>query len=212
MIFDHVAQAESRILWQYRNGEKFRQWVGILPKIAQEDLEKPLDLLIDILDIDRQEGAQLDLLGRIVGVVRRLIEVDDATSVFDLGGGQMGDDSSQLTAPTYTTSSQFGDAVFRLLIRARIARNNSEATLDEVSRAVQIVVPDNIVRVRDNQDMTFELTFLDVLSPIERFVIKNYDIIPRPQGVGYQGFIEEPLFMQLGSFQLGDEQAQLNGV
>lgn len=208
---DHRAQAKKRILQQYRNGENYKRWIDTLPKIAQESIEGPAELLLNILDIDRQSGAQLDLLGRIVGVRRQAIVINDAAAVFDLGGGQLGDDGAQLSAPSYSSTSPFGDEVFRLLIRARISRNNSNATIDGIIDAVSFVVNQGGIRVNDNQNMTFSLMFAKELTPIERFTIRAFDIIPRPQGVEFLGYNEAPLIAQLGGefSQLGDATAQL---
>lgn len=208
---DHRAQAQKRILWQYRNGENFKRWIDTLPAIGQEAIEKPADMIRNILDIDRQVGAQLDILGRIVGVKRQAIVVEDATAVFDLGGGQLGDVDGQLTAQSYDSESPFGDDVFRLLIRARISRNNSDATIDGITDALAFIVGDGLTEVRDNQDMTFSVVFAEILTTPQRFAIENYDIIPRPQGVELLGYTEAPLFTQLGgdASSLGEYWAQL---
>lgn len=213
-MIDLSALAKSRILWQYRNGASYRQWIDTLPAISQEGIATPADTLYNILDIDAQEGAQLDLLGRIVGVRRQAIVVNDETATFSLDGGQLGDDEGQLTAKSYNSTSPFGDAAFRLLIRARISRNTNDATIDGIIRALSFVVDQNDIRVQDNLNMTFTVYFGEELTGVQRFVLDNYDIIPRPQGVRLLGYLEAPLVTQLGEdgAQLGGFRDQLNAT
>src|SRR5579862_9413233 len=67
-ITDHVAQALSRLAQQYRGKPRLAGMVAVLGKQIQE-IE---DMLFSILGetIDLSVGAQLDVLGRIVGEKR----------------------------------------------------------------------------------------------------------------------------------------------
>lgn len=73
-ITDHVAQALSRLAQQYRGKPRLAGMVAVLGKQVQE-IE---DMLFSILDetVDLAVGAQLDVLGRIVGE-ERLGDGDD---------------------------------------------------------------------------------------------------------------------------------------
>lgn len=67
---DLVAKALARIIWQYKNSPKFKEWVSSLPEIGQSEIEDPAEKIINVLDIDAQEGHLLELVGRIVGQPR----------------------------------------------------------------------------------------------------------------------------------------------
>lgn len=82
------------------------------------------------------------------------------------------------------------DEVFRLLLRAKIAKNNSDATLDSIVTAVQFVTGIQDVSVNDREDMTFTVEFADPLTEQQRNIFNNYDLLPRPQGVNFLGFVE----------------------
>ena len=82
------------------------------------------------------------------------------------------------------------DEVFRLLLRAKIAKNNSDATLDSIVTAVQFVTGIQDVSVNDREDMTFTVEFADPLTEQQRNIFNDYDLIPRPQGVNFLGFVE----------------------
>lgn len=82
------------------------------------------------------------------------------------------------------------DEVFRLLLRAKIAKNNSDATLDSIVTAVQFVTGIQDVSVNDREDMTFTVEFADPLTEQQRNIFNQYDLLPRPQGVNFLGFVE----------------------
>lgn len=82
------------------------------------------------------------------------------------------------------------DEVFRLLLRAKIAKNNSDATLDSIVTAVQFVTGIQDVSVNDREDMTFTVEFANPLTEQQRNIFNQYDLLPRPQGVNFLGFVE----------------------
>lgn len=82
------------------------------------------------------------------------------------------------------------DEVYRLLLRAKIAKNNSDATLDSIVTAVQFVTGIQDVSVNDREDMTFTVEFADPLTEQQRNIFNQYDLLPRPQGVNFLGFVE----------------------
>lgn len=184
---NHVEKAQSRILWQYRNSPKFIAWISTLPAIAKAKLEAPLQVIADILDIDNIQGDQLDVVGRIVGIKR---------------------DFQKILADSGTGYDE--DEVFRFLIKAKVVKNTSEATIDGIAEALNIIVESNSVTIQDSEDMTFSVAFSSELSNFERFILNTFDVLPRPQGVKFLGFTESPLQIQFGGVTaiFGDPRAQ----
>lgn len=213
---DLQAQARSRIAWQYRNSPKFKAWIDTLPDTAQTALENPLQTLADLLDIDARQGELLDIIGRIVGIDRPPVIRDTEAAITSLGEPepQLGGTGVQLSAAQYTVTEELSDEVFRVLIKARIEKNNGGATIDNIVRALRRIVDSGTITVNDNKDMTFSVTFSSELTSTVRFVLNNFDVLPRPAGVRFLGFIEEPSAVQLGAAfaVLGDERAQLNDL
>ncbi len=216
---DHSKQAQKRIYWQYRGAEKLKQWIDTLPKIAQEELEDPAAIIADILNIDERVGEQLDIIGRIVGLERPPINKQaEASAVIQMAtddlAPQMGGSGVQLSAAEQTISEEASDELVRVLIKAKIERNNGDATIDNIVEAARFVAGFNDVQVNDNQDMTWSVSFGSNLDSTTRFAFTNFDILPKPDGTRFLGFIESASLMQLNtSFaQLGDARAQLNEV
>ncbi len=108
-----------------------------------------------------------------------------------------------------TVNDTVSDAIFRTLIKAKIAKNNSDATLDGVVDALLYITNAAPIRVVDNEDMTMSLSFGSELDDITRFVLNTFDIVPRPQGVMFLGYTEEPAITQWGGiYGWGDSRAQ----
>ena len=153
-------KALSRVIWQYQQSINLLAWIQILPTIAQTEVEDPLELLINILDIDSQSGELLDLVGRIIGQSR------------------------------YANGSSLTDSYYRILLKAKLRKNISDATIDSIRAAAEYIAGVPVTLVEDNQDMTFQIVFGGTLSGIVRTMLTDYDLIPRPQGVKFIGFTE----------------------
>jgi hypothetical protein len=105
-------------------------------------------------------------------------------------------------------SQEVSDAIFKLLIKAKIAKNNNEATLDGIVSAISFITNVSSVKVIDHEDMTFSVSFGSELNSAERLVFDLFDILPRPQGVKFLGYTEETALTQFGgSFEWGDSRA-----
>ncbi|AIU88344.1 DUF2612 domain-containing protein [Pectobacterium odoriferum] len=161
-MYDHQKKALSRVYWQYKSSPKLIEWLKILPDIAQASIEEQADKIQRMLDIDTAEGEQLDICGRIVGYRTR-----------PLG--------------TFSPACQpapVNDDLFRRMIRAKIFKNNSVATIDEIQFAADYIMNEP-TRLLDGQDMEMRLIWFTHNVDIgTQKLIQDYDLIPRPQGVG----------------------------
>lgn len=157
----HRDKARTRIYWQYKNSPKLIAWLLTLPDIAQAQLEDQLAKIKAIMDIDNAEGEQLDICGRIVGYHKRPVG----------------------TFYPVCAPAEVSDALFRRMIKAKIHKNNSAATIDEIAAATNYIL-DTEARLLDGQDMTMRPIFYDYLDPGSQQLVNDYDLIPRPQGVG----------------------------
>ncbi len=201
----------TRIYAQYADKPKAVQWYNITPTIGDE-ISNVYEMVRNTYDIDAAVGAQLDVIGRIVVIDRGF----ESFVVFDLdtyfgGDGlapQFGGVDSQFEPTGEVLSSEVSDAVFRILIRAKIAKNNSEATLDGVVGALSYITSSSNIKVIDNENMTMSVAFGSELTDIEKFVFNTFDVVPRPQGVQFLGYTEETSLTQFGgAFSWGDTRA-----
>lgn len=201
----------NRIYAQYANKPKAVAWYNITPAMAQP-LFDTFDAVRISYDIDTAVGAQLDVIGRIV-VIDRGFEsfvVFDPDTYFGGSGDacQFGGIDSQFESTGSVSSQEVSDAIFRVLIRAKIAKNNNDATLDGIASALSFITESSPIRVVDNENMTMSVSFGSELTYIERFVFNTFDVVPRPQGVRFLGYVEETAITQFGgAFGFGDTRA-----
>jgi len=170
----------DRIYAQYRDKPKAVAWYNIVPTQAVQ-IETVLNDIRFSYDIDANEGAQLDAIGNIVDVSRQYrVKFEEIT-------------------PPFIVDGAVDDDVYRILIKSKILKNNSDATLDTIVDSIQFVSDATNARVLDHHDMSFSLIFQNELTDKERYILNVFDIVPRPQGVRFRGFVEEGNASQYGS-------------
>lgn len=183
---DHASKALSRVYWQYRNSPKMLAWMQILPAIAQANIETPLDQIVNILNIDTAVGHQLDIIGRIAGISERPTVDSEDVGRFGYAGtpAAVGYGIGPYIGPDESIASYPApDSLFRIIVRARIYKNVSLVTLDDVKAAVDFIL-DERSTVVDGQNMTIESIWLSrPLAPSIRKLVETQKLIPRPQGV-----------------------------
>ena len=199
----------NRIYAQYADKPKAVAWYGITPTML-EQLELAAETVRTSYDIDTALSQSLDVIGRIV-VIDRGYESQIVIDGIQWGApaAQWGGLDIQWQPTGLTLNQEVSDAIFRTLIRAKIIKNNSEATLDDVVAGLEFITGTSPIRVIDNEDMTFSVSFFSELDTITRFVLNTFDIVPRPQGVKFLGYTEEPALTQWGGlFGWGSDRAR----
>jgi len=205
----HMITIPDRIYSQYRSKPKATGWFNITPAIA-EQLTNVYDDVRNMYDIDAAGTAELNIIGRIVGISRSF-ESMITNDTYDWGGSvsQFGGSGVQFKSPTGLGGSTVSNDIYRMLIKAEIAKNNGDATIDNIIFALSNVIDVSAVSLIDYENMTFSVTLYSELTTTERFVLNTFDIVPRPQGVKFLGFIEQPSVTWWGgSYNWGDSRAQ----
>lgn len=182
---NHESEVERVLYAQYRNSQKVIEWLKVNARYANQ-FEDMSFVLGSLLDIDRQAGAQLDIVGNIVRQKRGQVDKD----ILDWFGwleNKLRKGYGQAPwlprdVAKYDRAST-PDDIYRVLLKAKAAKNNSRCTVDGVIDAVEFISGTPIAGLDNRQDMTFTITFAKALPLAEKTVIQNFDIIPRPQGV-----------------------------
>lgn len=201
--------APDRVYGQYRTDAPTVSWYNIVPTLGDE-ICTAYEAIRKMYDIDANVGEQLNIIGRLV-VVDRGFESELNWDSLQWGSPEAvwGGLNVQWESSDSIVSSTVSDAIFRIIIKAKIAKNNSESTLDGVVTALSYITNTVGIKVIDNENMTFSVSFGQPLDSITRFVLSTFDIVPRPQGVGFLGFTEEAAITQWGGqLNWGDSQAQ----
>jgi len=183
---DHAKKLLTRIYWQYRNSPKLSEWLTILPDLAQAEIETPLQQIVEMLDIDNAQGEQLDIIGRIAGFDERPRIRSDLLRAFAYAGtiGAQSYGAAPYRAPGEELPTiLLPDYLYRVLIKAKIMKNNGDATLDHIKAAVDLMLGVNSTII-DSQDMSMRTIWLDGDVPANfLLLVQEFDAIPRPQGV-----------------------------
>ena len=204
----------DRIYAQYRNKPKAVAWYAITRQLAAE-IDTAAQAVRGSYDIDNNVGAQLDVIGRIVVTDRNFLANTplDVTQFGDVDA-EFGDLDAVFSELFIGTDSQMSDEFFRLVIRAKIIKNNSDATIESILDGVTFLIPGaNVVRVIDGEDMSFSIEFSGDITDLERWALLNAKLIPKPQGVRFSGFLESFLPSEFGDVdaEFGDTDAQFHG-
>jgi len=197
-----------------------------------QELETTFQRMYGITDVETAEGVVLDNIGDIVGVSRSVPEglalaffgftdTPAALSYGEEGVPQAGGRFYEEGEP-YTSTTSLADPEYRLLIRAKIVKNHSRATVEDIIAGLvymfnipgtplvphpqapgeplsgpRVIAVDDLGGMRINIGIGRPLTFL------EKQLISQYDLLPRPAGVqiyiktnfnsdGFFGFYGQP--------------------
>lgn len=210
-------QIPDRIYAQYRNKPKAVAWYAIAREMGG-DLEAAAQAVREMYDIDSNVGAQLDIIGRIVVIDRDFIgAVPLYPGLFaEPGGDQFGDDINAMFSESSTgTDDAMSDELFRIAIRAKIFKNNGNATIESILEAMNIIAPGlDYVQVLDTEQMSFSVEYSGDIPPIQRWALLNVNLVQKPQGVQFLGFFDITDILAFGddSLQFGDETAQFADI
>jgi hypothetical protein len=146
---------------EYQLAPKFLAWLSA-PLSKLLDASICLDSFTVGFDLDAAIGPQLDVLGQIIGQSRVV-------------GFQ----------PSNGISPTLNDASYRLLLKARIAQNQWQGTIDELQGIWAHLFPGGQIVVIDSQNMSATIILTGAFTSIVLDMIVNGYIVPRPEGVLY---------------------------
>lgn len=199
----------NRIYSQYQDKPNAVAWYSIIQTIAN-DIFDTADRTRLSYNIDNATSHELDVIGVIVGASRSFeSQVTFETNDFGEVGVQFGGFEIQFQTIGQSITQEVSDEIFKILIKAKISKNNNDGTIDGMLGALQFIIPDNISRIIDHDDMSFSVSFGEELSSIQVMILNNFDILPRPQGVEFLGYVDETNLTQFGgNNSFGDDRAQ----
>ena len=205
----------DRIYAQYRDKPKAVAWYAIARALGGS-IEAAAQAVRKSYDIDSAVGEQLNVIGRIVVAPRSFVgSMPMNPGLFDLtDGDQFGDDDAMFSALTIDQDGQLSDELYRLVIKAKIVKNNGDATIENILDGMNFLLPNaEVLRVTDGEDMSFSIEFYGQITNLERFALLNAGLVPKPQAVNFNGFLEGFDMVEFGDMdaEFGDEDAEFAG-
>lgn len=194
-ILDHQEVGRSRVATQYTESQKFLAYIRALLASSAE-IEAVLQKVAEQVDIDLAEGVNLDVIGEIVGISRIIpasvqlafFGFQDNAAALNFGeegslgiGARFYDEDEP-----YLATSVLNDPEFRLLIRAKIVKNHALGTNEDVIAGLAYLFGGGMaiqVAVEDIGGMAIQVAVGRPLTYLEKVLITNLDVLPRPAGV-----------------------------
>lgn len=106
-------------------------------------------------------GAQLDILGSLIGM-SRIVDFNPADG----------------------SSSTLTDADYKTILKAKIAKNIWSGQIADLVQLWQILFPGTLIFVTDNQNMTMTVMLAGSFTAMTQDLITHGYIVPKPAGVG----------------------------
>lgn len=205
----------DRIYAQYRGKPKTEAWLNITPTMIAP-LVDTAAIVRNMYDIDAMSGAQLEVIGRVV-VISRTLPFSTLMVVSELDltdGGECGDMGAMCSATSIDDDTAMSDELYRIVIRAKIIKNNSDATIESILSGINFLLPNaQVMRLVDGENMTFSIEFYGNITELERWALVNARLVPKPQGVRFSGFLEGAGYVESGDtdMECGDTSAECVG-
>lgn len=188
---DHKVLAESRLATQFRESINLIAYIKAL-LVEANTLEQVFCDLLEKRWIDTAEGVNLDIIGSIVGQSREFIdaEIFDYFGFFDNPQAQsFGSISNASLGGRYkfigeatTGIRQLTDDEYRLFIKARITRNSTSSTPEQIIAQIRYIFDSPLVLFVDG-DTRYEVSIGKRLGLNEKSILFDTDIIPKTAGV-----------------------------
>ena len=188
----------ARLIFQYSDQPNAQMMTALMLKQATAD--DLATLLSNAFDLNTAVGPQLDIIGKYVGVSRKIMPaVTTATywgfNNYTNSGNTIGFRNYAGTTnttgvwETYSDANQpttnLNDQQYRLVIQLQIILNSNDGTLASIQQYLNNLLP-GFVTLVDNQNMTLTYT-VNQNSIISEALLKQF--LPKPMGVGINVFI-----------------------
>lgn len=195
--FDLQELIKQNIATEYRESTNLRGYVAAL-LCDHNVLDAIFILIADRLNIDTQEGVNLDRIGKIVGQSRNVAQ-PVTTKFFGFSphpqAAGFGDPDNPALGGRFRSPGEaltynrvLDDATYRQYIRARIFRNHARSSPDELITLLKLLLGgDAAIRVTNAAPRPGhgQIFVEKRLSAEERFTITGAGLVPNTVGVTY---------------------------
>lgn len=197
---DFLEEARGRLTEQFRSKDVIDRYLQLLIN-QQQELEQVFKDLIQLRSIDTAFGEQLDVIGRIVGQPRELLDTSllsyfafdgypDAQPYGDLNDASVGGFYYSFGDPL-TGNTLLNDEQYRMFIKAKIIKNTTRATPEEFLNFISFVFGVNINNVVSEGNAEFTILVGKELNSFERLLLTYSSMqngvpipfVPKPVGV-----------------------------
>lgn len=178
---DYLTEARERVTYQFKDKTVFDKYLQLMMN-SQIEIQKTIRDLMQLRDIDTATGAQLDVIGRIVGQERELV----AAELYEYFGfqGAVGAQSMGQYGTAYggyfkSENTPAGKNVpldddnYRKYIKAKIFKNITASTPEEFIAVVNLIFDTKKAYVLEGSEASFTLYFGRPITDFEKSLL-NY--------------------------------------
>lgn len=189
---DHKELAVSRLATQYRESVRLIAYIKSLLYEA-DTLERVFKDLLEKRWIETAEGVNLDILGSIVGQTREFIDAE-IFEYFGFADNPIAQSFGTLSDPgiggrfievgeSTTGIRLLSDDEYRTFIKARIVRNATSSTPEEIIAQLRYLFDSPLILIREGLEASYEISIGKRLTLNKKSIIEQTDIVPKTAGV-----------------------------
>lgn len=190
--------ARSRVTEQFKNKRIYDKYLQLLLS-GKDELQTVVKDTMQLRSIETAVGAQLDVIGEIVGRPRGLV-TSDIFYYFGFEGSPQGESFSSTTDPTvggqwYSLNAPVGvsrepsDEEYRLVLKAKIIKNRTLARPEDVIAAYKFLFGASQVTIEETAPAEVRIGIGKILTNVERGLLFDLggagQLLPKPVGVNY---------------------------
>lgn len=191
--------ARSRVTSQFQGKPVFDKYLQLSIE-GKEELQRVLRDVMQLRSIDTAVGAQLDVIGEIVGRPRGLVTSDifyyfgfdghpQAGSFGSLSDVTVGAPWYSLNAPT-SLSREPSDEEYRLILKAKIIKNRTLSRPEDVIQAYKFLFGAGRVIIDEVGPAKVRIGIGKILTQVERGLLFDLGgagtLLPKTIGVEYE--------------------------
>ena len=187
---DYKTTALSRLTDRHRSDETFLAILDTLVKLKSQRQQQYLDIADTFLDIDKSEGKNLDLIGKLIGEERTLVNFIDR-DYFGFLGARLAEPYDfgywySLYKNKYGTLRTLTDEEYRRVLKARVVKNSSDNNRNSFIEVLNILSNNNKSFVTESYDNTAIKVEVEDYDGLVSYYLSKYknnkNLIPIPLG------------------------------
>lgn len=187
---DYKTIARSRLTDRHRSDDTFLAILDTLIEIKEVRQQEYITLADTLLDIDKSTGKNLDLIGKLIGEERTLVNFIDR-AYFGFLGARLSEAYDigywySLYKNKYGTLRTLTDEEYRRVLKAKVIKNSSDNGRNSLLEVINALSDNNegrVVEGSDNTAITLEVVDRDGLVSYYLSKYKSdQNLIPVPMG------------------------------
>ena len=187
---DYKTIARSRLTDRHRSDESFLAILDTLIELKEERQKEYLALAETFLDIDKSTGKNLDVIGKLIGEERTLVNFIDR-SYFGFLGARLSESYDigywySLYKNKYGTLRTLTDEEYRRVFKARIIKNSSDNNRESFLEILNILSNNKFSVITESLNNSAILVEIEDYDGLVSYYLSKYksdrNLIPVPMG------------------------------